>query len=152
MSPPCASLCRRVRRRGAVRAGLQGCQQSLDVPALFRHRFDTFSTHTSSEATGMNRITFALATSLSLAFTPSAAQDRATGGGEVLLLDVVVTERMSLGQLDSCEITYLLAYEDYIYRNGLITFLRGSIAFAAFVSSPDAAPAKAILKQRERIK
>jgi hypothetical protein len=57
------------------------------------------------------------------------------------MIQVKVTERMSLGQLDSCEITYLLAYEDYIYRNGLITFLRGSIAFAAFVSSPDAAPA-----------
>lgn len=89
----------------------------------------------------MTRITFAIATLLSLAFTPLAAQDRATGGGEVLLLDVVATERMSLGKLDSCEITYLLAYEDYIYRNGLITLLRGSIAFAAFVSSPDAAPA-----------
>lgn len=89
----------------------------------------------------MKHITLSIATVFLLFLTPVAAQDRATGGGEVLLLDLMVTERMSLGSLDSCEITYLLAYEDYIYRNGLITFLRGSISFSGFVNLPNAAPA-----------
>ena len=52
-----------------------GLLRSLDVSALFRHRFNTFSTHTTSEATGMTRIKLVLATVLSLAFTPLAAQD-----------------------------------------------------------------------------
>ena len=48
---------------------------SLDLLVLFDDHHETFSTHTSPEATGMTRITFALATALSLAFTPVAAQN-----------------------------------------------------------------------------
>ena len=48
---------------------------SLDLLVLFDDHHETFSTNTIPEATGMNRITFALATILSLAFTPLAAQD-----------------------------------------------------------------------------
>ena len=48
---------------------------SLDVSALFRHRFDTFSTYTIPGATGMTRFATAIATALSLAFTPLTAQD-----------------------------------------------------------------------------
>ncbi|WP_438957316.1 tetratricopeptide repeat protein [Cognatiyoonia sp.] len=56
-----------------------GFLRSLDVSALFRHRFDTFSTHIIPEATGMKRIATALATALSLAFTPLAAKDYQKG-------------------------------------------------------------------------
>ena len=49
--------------------------RSLDLPVLFDDDHETFSTHTIPEATGMNRITTVLATVLSLAFTPLAAQD-----------------------------------------------------------------------------
>ena len=49
--------------------------RSLDLPVLFDDHHETFSTHTSSEATGMTRITTVLATILSLAFTPLAAQE-----------------------------------------------------------------------------
>ena len=89
----------------------------------------------------MTRITFAIATVLSWAFTPLAALDKATGGGEIVILDLVATERMSVGKLDSCELTYLIAYEDYIYRNGAITLLRGSMNFAGFTSASDKGPA-----------
>lgn len=82
----------------------------------------------------------ALTAVLSLAFSPLVAQDRATGGGEVVVMELVATERMSLGRLDSCELTYLLAYEDYIYRNGAITFLRGSMNFAGFINDLDKNP------------
>ena len=78
---------------------------------------------------------------LMLVPTGALAQDRATGGGEVLLLELISTERMSRGKLDACELTYLLAFEDYIYRNGAVTFLRGSMNFAGFISSADKGPA-----------
>lgn len=48
--------------------------RSLDLLLLFNNLAETFSTHTSSEAIAMTRITFALATFFSLAFTPLAAQ------------------------------------------------------------------------------
>ena len=65
-------------------------------------------------------------TAFLMAFSSLAvAQDTATGGGEVVLMELTLTERMSRGKLDSCELTYYLAYEDYIYRNGGITILRG---------------------------
>ena len=47
----------------------------LDLPVLLNNHSETFSTHTSLEATGMTRIKLALATVLSLAFTPLAAQE-----------------------------------------------------------------------------
>jgi TPR repeat protein len=52
---------------------------SLDLPVLFDDHHETFSTHTSPEATAMKRITTVLATILSLAFTPLAAQDFSKG-------------------------------------------------------------------------
>ena len=52
-----------------------GFMRSLDLLVLFDDHHETFSTHTSPEATGMTRITTVLATVLSLAFTPLAAQD-----------------------------------------------------------------------------
>lgn len=73
--------------------------------------------------------------------TTATAQDKATGGGSVLILDLFSTERMSLGQLDSCELTYLLAFEDFIYRNGAVTILRGTLSFSGFVDEADKTPA-----------
>ena len=35
----------------------------------------------------------------------AVAQDTATGGGEVVLMELTATERMSRGKLDSCELT-----------------------------------------------
>ena len=49
--------------------------RSLDVPVLLNNHAKTLSTHTIPEATAMTRITLALATLLSLVFTPLAAQD-----------------------------------------------------------------------------
>lgn len=81
-------------------------------------------------------------TAFLMAFSSLAvAQDTATGGGEVVLMELTLTERMSRGKLDSCELTYYLAYEDYIYRNGGITILRGSVNFTGFIRDPDSSPA-----------
>lgn len=73
--------------------------------------------------------------------SPVVAQDTATGGGVVILGELTATERMSRGKLDACELTYFLAYEDYIYRSGAVTLLRGSMSFLGFISSPDSSPA-----------
>ena len=55
--------------------------QSLDLLVLFDDHHEIFSTHTSSEATGMNRITTVLATVLSfMAITPLAAQENDCDG------------------------------------------------------------------------
>jgi TPR repeat protein len=56
-----------------------GFMRSVDLPVLFDDHHETSSTHTSPEATGMTRITTVLATILSLAFTPLAAQDFSKG-------------------------------------------------------------------------
>ena len=71
----------------------------------------------------------------------AVAQDTATGGGDVVLMELTATERMSRGKLDSCELTYYLAFEDYIYRNGAITILRGSVNFTGFINDPEGSPA-----------
>ena len=73
------------------------------------------------------------------AHTPS--QKRATGGGEVRVMEVVATNRKSRGKLDACEISYILAFEDYIYLDGGITFLRGSLSLAGFTNDADREPA-----------
>ena len=52
-----------------------GFMRSLDLPVLFDDHHETFSTHTIPEATGMTRFATAIATALSLAFTPLTAQD-----------------------------------------------------------------------------
>ena len=49
--------------------------RSLDLPVLFDYHNESLLTHTILEDTTMSRITFALATILSLAFTPLASQD-----------------------------------------------------------------------------
>ncbi|MDC1521099.1 hypothetical protein N8446_02155 [Planktomarina temperata] len=68
-------------------------------------------------------------------------QKRATGGGEVRVMEVVATNRKSRGKLDACEISYILAFEDYIYLDGGITFLRGSLSLAGFTNDADREPA-----------
>ena len=73
--------------------------------------------------------------------TLNFAEQRATGGGVVEVLDIVVTNRMSRGKLDACEITYLLAFQDHIYLNGGLMAIRGSLQFAGFVSAKDKPPA-----------
>ena len=68
------------------------------------------------------------------------AQERATGGGSVEIMDFFVTERMSRGQLDGCEMTYFIAFEDYIHRQGAVSALRGSVAFYGFIENKDKPP------------
>ena len=79
-----------------------GFLQSLDLPVLFDDHDETISTHTSSEAKAMTRITFAFATALSLAFTPLAAQDL---GGWCLPADECMGVQMPIGSgtYDTCE-------------------------------------------------
>ena len=61
---------------GSVKRSI-GFLQSLDVSALFRHGFDTFSTYTIPEATGMPRITAAITTVFSMLLCLFAPQLRA---------------------------------------------------------------------------
>lgn len=70
----------------------------------------------------------------------TSAQDRATGGGAIEIMDFFVTERMSRGQLDGCEMTFFIAFEDYIHRQGAVSALRGSVAFYGFVHNKDKPP------------
>jgi hypothetical protein len=63
---------------------------------------------------------------------PAVAQEAATGGGTVELIDTKISERTVEGELDSCEYTYLLGYKDFIYRNGGVVVLRGSVAVQGF--------------------
>jgi hypothetical protein len=44
------------------------------------------------------------------------AADMTTGGGQVALVDLRFDERTREGRLDACELVYLLAFEDHIYR------------------------------------
>ena len=55
-------------------------------------------------------------------------------------MDFFVTERMSRGQLDGCEMTYFIAFEDYIHRQGAVSALRGSVAFYGFIDNKDKPP------------
>jgi hypothetical protein len=72
--------------------------------------------------------------------TACLAQDVATGGGRVALTDLTFNERTVEGGLDACELTYLVGFEDYIYRKGDLVFLRGSISMSALSRSPDKPP------------
>jgi hypothetical protein len=63
---------------------------------------------------------------------PAVAQEAATGGGTVELIDTKISERTVEGELESCEYTYLLGYQDFIYRNGGVVVLRGSVAVKGF--------------------
>ena len=75
-----------------------------------------------------------------LSATISVAQERATGGGNIEVIEALVSERMSRGKLDFCEITYLIGYEDYVYNQGAVTALRGSLSFAGFIEEKDKSP------------
>jgi hypothetical protein len=59
------------------------------------------------------------------------AQETATGGGAVSIIEVEVTERNIEGELNACEFRYLLGYQDNIYSHGAMVALRGSISFNA---------------------
>lgn len=83
----------------------------------------------------------ALAIALMFQYIPQAnAGDRATGGGNVKVIELEHTERMSRGQLDACELRYIVAFEDNIYRQGGITFLRGAVSLIGMVQHADKSP------------
>jgi len=89
----------------------------------------------------MYRTVLALTLILTLVLSQAAAQDRATGGGEVVVIELTATERMSRGRLNSCELTFLIVFEDFIYRQGSVTALRGSVSFTGFIDAADKGPA-----------
>jgi hypothetical protein len=67
-----------------------------------------------------------------------AAQDQATGGGQATLVNLDFTERTVGGRLDACELVYLVAFKDYIYRNGGLVVLRGAINISALTGTKKA--------------
>jgi len=69
-----------------------------------------------------------------------AAEDTATGGGTVALVDLRFDERTRQGRLDACELVYLLGFEDHIYRQGGMTALRGSLSLSALIEAPNKPP------------
>lgn len=68
------------------------------------------------------------------------AGDSATGGGQVRVMELENTNRMSKGQLDACELRYIVAFEDNIYRQGGITFLRGAVSLMGLIQQADKPP------------
>lgn len=74
------------------------------------------------------------------ALAPVAAQDAATGGGAVTLVDLRIDERTRSGKLDACELVYLIGFEDHIYRRGEVTALRGSLQLSALIEAPNKPP------------
>ena len=69
------------------------------------------------------------AMAISAASTSLHAQgDIATGGGQAALAEATFAARTVQGQLDACEVTYLLALEDFIYKQGQAVFLRGALS------------------------
>ena len=58
------------------------------------------------------------------------------GGGSVSIMEIDTSERKTRGKLNGCELTYILAFEDNIYRKGAITFLRGALNFSRFDMNP----------------
>jgi hypothetical protein len=81
----------------------------------------------------------ALALSLSVA-SNSHAGDTATGGGQVVVAELEHTNRNSKGQLDACELRYIVAFQDNIYRQGAVTFLRGAVSFMGLIQEADKPP------------
>lgn len=59
------------------------------------------------------------------------AQETATAGGAVSIIEAEVTERNIEGELDACEFRYKLGFQDNIYKNGAMVALRGSVSFKA---------------------
>lgn len=79
---------------------------------------------------------------LAILFVSSAlAESKATGGGAVQVIDLTFEKRMTRGKLNGCEISYLLGFEDYVYRQGSVTALRGSLSFFGFLDAPEKPPA-----------
>lgn len=66
----------------------------------------------------------------------NAANDQVTGGGKSIVIAAEVKERTARGALDACEITYAVAFEDFVYRQGAPTMLRGSVAIFG-ITDPD---------------
>lgn len=83
---------------------------------------------------------FVLAGAVLATTTTALAQDRATGGGQVLTVDLTFEERTIEGRLEGCELTYLLAFEDHIYRKGAPAAMRGSLLLMALRQHPDKEP------------
>jgi len=69
------------------------------------------------------------------------AEDVATGGGAVALMGAEATNRMTRGKLDACELSYRVAFEDHIYRQGGITVIRGNLSLWGMINEPDKVPA-----------
>jgi hypothetical protein len=69
------------------------------------------------------------------------AEDHATGGGKVFLGDAMLNDRTIEGRLDASELTYVVGYEDYIYRKGDAVLLRGAVSFSGLTKSPNKPPA-----------
>ena len=102
--------------------------RSLDLLVLFDDHHETFSTHTIPEATAMTRITLnifdvtplraiAIATALSLAFTPLAAQDFQKGVAAYQAGDyaTALQEWKPLAEAGDAVAQFSLGY---IYQNG----------------------------------
>lgn len=66
------------------------------------------------------------------------AVSQATGGGQIIHTDARFFERRAGGVLDACELTYAVGYDDFIYRNGNLVFVRGSLSMQAL--EPPAPP------------
>lgn len=92
-------------------------------------------------ATIKMQLTAACLVVCSLFTLQSAGQDKVTGGGQVFLLELEAQRRLNGGQLDACEIVYLVGFQDYIYRQGGVTALRGSVSFMGFMESKNSPPA-----------
>ena len=89
----------------------------------------------------MSKLLKSILASLILFISPAFAELKATGGGSVQVIDLTFEKRMSRGRLNGCEISYLLGFEDYVYRQGAVTALRGSLNFYGFINAPDKSPA-----------
>jgi hypothetical protein len=87
-----------------------GFMRSLDLLVLFDDHHETFSTHTIPEATAMTRITLnifdvtplraiAIATALSLAFTPLAGRHRTSRRAWLLIRLVTMRPPCKSGSL-----------------------------------------------------
>ena len=66
--------------------------------------------------------------------------EAATGGGTVEFIELTAHERTIEGELDACELVYLLGFQDHIYRGGATVALRGSVSVTALRNHPEKEP------------
>jgi hypothetical protein len=66
--------------------------------------------------------------SIDVGFASAEETGLATGGGKVRVLRQDMQKRTSGGVIDGCEITFTVAFEDFIYKKGGISFAQGGIA------------------------